>query len=64
MGKLGILVELLVQSHRVTTYVYSIPGLGRSPLGGKGNPFQYFCLENPMDRTTVRGVAKSQAQLK
>ena len=28
----------------------SIPGLGRSPGGGNGNPLQYFCLENPMDR--------------
>ena len=28
----------------------SIPGLGRSPRGGHGNPLQYSCLENPMDR--------------
>ena len=39
----------------------SIPGLGRSPGEGKGNPLQYSCLENPMDRgawkDTVRGVA-------
>ena len=28
----------------------SIPGLGRSPGGGNGNPLQYSCLENPMDR--------------
>ena len=38
-----------------------IPGLGRSPGGGHGNPFQYSCLENPMDTgdwwTTVHGVA-------
>ena len=42
----------------------SIPGLGRSPGGGHGNPLQHPCLENPMDRgawwATVRGVAKSQ----
>ena len=30
--------------------VDSIPGWGRPPGGGKGNPFQYSCLENPMDR--------------
>ena len=30
--------------------VGSIPGLGRSPGGGHGNPQQYSCLENPMDR--------------
>ena len=28
----------------------SIPGLGRSPGEGDGNPLQYYCLENPMDR--------------
>ena len=43
--------------------VSSIPGLGRSPVGGNGNLFQYSCLENPMDRgawwATVRGVAES-----
>ena len=41
----------------------SVPGLGRSPGGGHGNPLQYSCLENPMDRgawrATVHGVAKS-----
>ena len=44
-----------------------IPGLGRSPGGGHGNPLQYSCLENPMDRgawrATVHGVAKSQIWL-
>ena len=30
----------------------SVPGLGRSPGGGNGNPFQYSCLENSMDRGT------------
>ena len=42
----------------------SIPGLGRSPGEGKGNPLQYSCLENPMDRgawqATVHGVTKSR----
>ena len=40
----------------------SIPGSGRSPGGGHGNPIQYSCLENPMDReayqATVYGDAK------
>jgi len=40
-----------------------IPESGRSPGGGHGNPLQYACLENPMDRgtwwATVHGVAKS-----
>ena len=41
-----------------------IPGLGRSPGAGNGNPLQYSCLENPMDREArwaiVHGVAKSR----
>ena len=45
----------------------SIPGSGRSPEEGNGNPLQYSCLENPMDRgacwATVHGVAKSQTRL-
>ena len=45
----------------------SIPGLGRSPGEGNGNPLQYSCLENPMDRgvwqATVQGVTKSWTQL-
>ena len=45
----------------------SIPGLGISPGGGHGNPFQYSCLENPMGRgawrATVHGVTESQIQL-
>ena len=40
----------------------SIPGLGRSPEEGNGNPLQYSCLENSMDKgawwATVHGVAK------
>ena len=48
--------------------VGSIPGSGRSPAGGYGNPLQYSCLENPMDRgawwATVHGITKSQTQLK
>ena len=46
----------------------SIPELGRSPGGGHGNPLQYSCLGNPMDRgalqATVHGVSKSWTQLR
>ena len=46
----------------------SIPGLGRSPGKGHGNPLQYSCLENPMDRgawqATVHEVTQSQTQPK
>ena len=46
----------------------SIPGSGKAPGEGNGNPRQYFCLGNPMDRvawwaTTILGVAKSQTGL-
>ena len=45
-----------------------IPGLGRSPGVGYGNPLQYSCLEIPMDRgawwATVHRVAKSRTRLK
>ena len=45
-----------------------IPESGRSPGGGHGNPLQYSCLENPIDRgawwATVHKVTKSQTQLK
>ena len=44
-----------------------IPGLGRSPEGGHGNPLQYSCLENSMDsgasQVTVHAVAKSRTRL-
>ena len=45
----------------------SIPGLGRSPGEGNGNPLQYSCQENPMDReawrATVHGVTNSRTRL-
>ena len=44
-----------------------IPGSGRSPGGGNSNPFQYSCLENPMDSgawwARVLGIAKNQTPL-
>ena len=46
----------------------SVPGSGRSPGGGHGNPLQYSCLENPTDRgawpARVHGVTKSQTRPK
>ena len=50
------------------TWVCSIPESARSAGVGKGNPLQYGCLENCMDRAawwiTVHGVAKGQTRLK
>ena len=45
----------------------SVPGSGRSPGEGNGNPLQYSCLKNPMEgealQATVHGVTKSQTRL-
>ena len=59
--------SLVAQMVKVSAYnagdLGSIPGLGRSPGEGNGNPLQYSCLENSMDRgvrqVTVYGVAES-----
>ena len=58
-------VKNLPANARDTGDVGLISGLGRSPGVGNGNPLQYTCLENPMDRKAwqaiVYGVAKRQA---
>ena len=64
LGKfLLYLLHLLANARAVD----SIPDLGRSPGEGNGNPLQYSCLGNPIDRgnwqATVHRVAKSQTQL-
>ena len=45
----------------------SIPGLRRSPGGGNGNPVQYSCLENPMDKrawqATIHEVTKKELDM-
>ena len=55
------------QCRRLKRHIQSIPGLGRCPGAGNGNPLQYSCLRNSMDRgawqDTVHGVAKSWTQL-
>ena len=58
------LIELwLIKSACNAEQPGSIPGLGRFPGGGHGNPLKYSCLENPMDRGAWRaafhGVSKS-----
>ena len=46
----GAEVKNLPASARAAGDVGSVPGRGRCPGGGNGDPFQYFCLDNPMDR--------------
>ena len=58
--------EVKASAHNVGD-LGSIPGSGRSPGEGNGNPLQYSCLENPMNGgawwATVHGVTKSRTQL-
>ena len=58
-----LVVKNLPANARDVGDVHWIPGLGRSPGGDHGNPFQHSCLENLMDRGAQR-VTKSQTLLK
>ena len=66
--QVGLSVKNLPANVEVIGDTGSMPGLGRSPGGGHGNPLQYSCLENPMDRgawrATVHRAAKSWTRLK
>ena len=59
----GTMVMNLLANAGDTRDAGLIPGLGRSPGEGNGNPLQYSCLENPMDRgawrATVHGVTEA-----
>ena len=63
----GSLGEILPANAGDTGGMSSIPGFGRSPGEGNGNPLQYSCLENSTNRgawrATVHGVAESQTPL-
>ena len=67
-SQLALMVKNLSANAGDKRDVGSVPGSGRSPEGGHGNPLQYSCLENPMEkgawRATVHGVAKSWAGLR
>ena len=62
-----LVVENLPASAGAIKYSGSVPGSGRSPGEGNGNPLQSSCLGNPMDRegwwATVHGVTKSWIRL-
>ena len=67
-SQVALVVKNLLADTGDTGDKVSILELGRSPGGGNDNPLQYSCLENSMDRgvwrATVRGVTKSQTQMK
>ena len=44
-----------------TRYVGSIPGLGRTPGGGHGNPLQYSCLKNPMGKGVLQATVSTES---
>ena len=62
------MVKILPANARDIRDAGSVPESGRFPEGGHGNPLQYSCLQNPMDRrawqATVHRITKSQIQLK
>ena len=64
---LSHIVKMVKNCHLHVGDLGPIPGLGRSPVGGHGNPLQSSCLENPTDRgarqATIHGVAKSRTGL-
>ena len=67
-SQVALVVKNLPVNAGVVRDVGLIPGSRRSPGGGYGNPFQYSCLENPVDRgtwrATVHGVTQIQTELK
>ena len=67
-SQLALVVKNLLANAGDLRDLGSVPGLGRSPGRGHGNPLQYACPENPMDkgawRATVHGVTKSWTLLK
>ena len=67
-SQVALLVKNLPANAEDIRDLGSIPGSRRSPGEGNGNPLQYSCLENPMDRgvqsATIHGVSKSWTRLK
>ena len=65
---MALVVKNLPANARDVRDAGSIPESGRSPGGGHGNPLQYSCLENPMDRgawwAMINSVSKSRTGLK
>ena len=58
----ALVVKKLLANTREVRDTGLIPESGRSPGGGTGNPLQYSCLENPMDRETWRAAVHGATQ--
>ena len=58
-----LVVKNLTSNAGDIKYMSSIHGLGRSPVGGHGNPLKYSCLENPMERGAWRATVHRVAEL-
>ena len=61
-SKVALVVKNLLANAGDIRDTGSVPGLGRSSEGGHGNPLQYSCLENPMDRGAWRAMVHSVAE--
>ena len=55
-------VALVVKDPPANAETISVPGSGRSPGGGHGNPLQYSCLENPMNRGAWQATVQSRKE--
>ena len=62
-SQVGLVVKNLSANAGDLRDLALIPGSGRSPGGGHGNPLQYSCLENPVDRGTWRATVHRPAEL-
>ena len=58
------MVKNLLASARDIRDMSSIPGLGRSPGAGHGNPLEYSCLENPMDREVWQALVNRSQRVR
>ena len=58
------MVKNLLASARDIRDMGSIPGLGRSPGAGHGNPLEYSCLENPMDREVWQALVNRSQRVR
>ena len=63
-SQVALVVKNLLASARDIRDMGSIPGLGRSPGAGHGNPLEYSCLENPMDREVWQALVNRSQRVR